>query len=514
MALQHLKKVRVAVSLILFLCALSLFLDFADLLPPRFVAAITMLQVVPSILRALSGFTTEMIAAACILLVTLVFGRVYCSSICPLGTLQDAFSRLNRGRNSARRFRYRRQTYLLHYGLFLLAAALAAGGSMFLLYFIEPFSTFGRLASTLLRPVAIASNNGIAAGLAALHSYAVFTVPFRVQSAGVIAVALVSLGVLFLMSYSRGRLFCNTLCPAGALLGLVARFSLVRITIDRAACRDCSLCEKVCKAGCIDSDGLRVDFNACVACFNCFDACPTVGLRFRRPRPTAEMPVNRRRRHVLRGAAGAVAVMVIPPDTVRALLPAPTGKSRSRLPVAPPGSGSIERFTSRCTACHLCVSKCPTQVLTPAFLEYGPGGVFQPRMDYSVSPCTYECVACGEVCPTGAILPLAPEAKKLVQIGKAKFVKDDCIVVTKKTECGACSEHCPTKAVHMIKSEGHFVPEVNEELCIGCGSCEHPCPSTPNKAIYVEANPVHLTAKKPESTKPVPAAGAGTDFPF
>ena len=514
MALRHLKKVRVAVSLILFLCALSIFLDLAGALPPRVVAAITTLQIVPAVLRALSGGAAALIAAACILLLTLIVGRVYCSSICPLGTLQDIFSRLNRGRNSVRRFRYRPQNYILHYGLLLLAAALAVGGSMTLLYLLEPFSTFGRLASTLLRPLAVAANNGVAAGLTALGSYAVFTVPFRVQSAVVIIGGVVSLAVLFVMSYTRGRLFCNTLCPAGALLGIVARYSLLKIAIDKSACKDCGLCEKVCKTGCMDSAEMRLDFNACVACFNCFDACPTVGLRFRRPRRQEEVPMNRRRRHVLRGAAGAAAMLVMPPDTLRAVLPAPTGKSRSLLPITPPGSGGIERFTSRCTACHLCVSQCPTQVLTPAFLEYGAGGIFQPRMDYSVSPCTYECTVCGNVCPTGAILPLTTDAKKLVQIGKAKFVRDDCIVITKKTECGACSEHCPTKAVHMVKTEGHFLPEVNDDICIGCGSCEHPCPSTPNKAIYVDANPVHLAAKKPETTKPAPAPGTGSDFPF
>ena len=110
-------------------------------------------------------------------------------------------------------------------------------------------------------------------------------------------------------------------------------------------------------------------------------------------------------------------------------------------------------------------------------------------MDYNLSTCNYDCVVCGQVCPSGAILPLEAEAKKLVQIGKARFV-------------------------NMVKSEGLFLPELNEDLCIGCGSCEHPCPSTPNKAIYVESNPVHLTAKKPESKKAEPQVKPGTDFPF
>ena len=518
MPLRRLRTVRVAASLLLFLPVLFMFIDLTGILPPWAANALTFLQIIPAVVKIFSGAGAAAIGLALVVIMTASFGRIYCSTLCPLGTLQDIFSRLNRKKNSRRRFLFRRQNYLLHYGILALTAALAMGGSLFLLNLLEPFSSFGRTAVTLLRPIAVLLNNGTASVLGAAHVYTLFTVPFRIPSPGAFALTFLFAGALFAMSYMRGRLFCNTLCPAGAFLGLVARVSLFRIVIDKAACKDCGLCEKVCKTGCIDSENMRVDFGACVGCFDCFDACPTVGLRYRAPRggtPGRSGPrVNRRRRTLLRSTAGA-AMMVLPGgDTLRAVLPVPTGKSRSKYPISPPGSGGTARFTSRCTACHLCVSACPTQVLSPAFLEYGPCGILQPRMDYSASTCNYDCVLCGQVCPSGAILPLAAESKKLVQIGKAKFVKDDCIVITKKTECGACSEHCPTKAVHMIKSEGLFLPEVNEELCIGCGSCEHPCPSTPNKAIYVESNPVHLAAKKPEVKKAEPQVKQGADFPF
>jgi ferredoxin len=518
MALHHLRTIRVVTSLLLFLPAVFMFIDLTGILPPWGVKALAAAQLIPAFVRIFSGIGAVATGLFLVLIMTLFFGRVYCSTICPLGTLQDVFSRLNRKRNSRRRFIFRRQNYLLHYGLLGLTAVLALGGSLFLLNLLEPFSNFGRTVVTLLRPAAVLLNNGTAALLGAAHVYMIFTVPFHLPSPGALALTSAFVGVLFTMSYMRGRLFCNTLCPAGALLGLIARVSFFRIVIDRSACKECGLCEKVCKTGCIDSEHMRVDFSACVGCFNCFHACPTVGLKYRPARARGAgnslRPVNRRRRTLLRGTVGA-ALMVLPgKDTLRVVLPVPTGKSRSKLPISPPGSGGTLRFTSRCTACHLCINACPTQVLSPAFLEYGPGGVLQPRMDYTLSTCNYDCVVCGQVCPSGAILPLEAEAKKLVQIGKARFVKDDCIVITKKTECGACSEHCPTKAVHMVKTEGLFLPEVNEDLCIGCGSCEHPCPSTPNKAIYVESNPVHLAAKKPESKKAEPQAKPGADFPF
>jgi ferredoxin len=143
-----------------------------------------------------------------------------------------------------------------------------------------------------------------------------------------------------------------------------------------------------------------------------------------------------------------------------------------RYPISPPGSISVDHFSSRCTACHLCISSCPTQVLFPSFLDYGIAGIFQPKMNYTASYCNFDCVICGQVCPTGAILPLDINIKKQVQIGKAYFAKDDCIVVTKKRDCGACSEHCPTKAVKMVPYEQRLVvPEVDDKICIGCGAC-------------------------------------------
>jgi NAD-dependent dihydropyrimidine dehydrogenase PreA subunit len=141
-------------------------------------------------------------------------------------------------------------------------------------------------------------------------------------------------------------------------------------------------------------------------------------------------------------------------------------------------------------------------------------GMFQPRLDTVAAYCTYDCTICGEVCPTGAVLPLALEEKKLTQLGKAKFVKENCVVETQKTDCGACSEHCPTKAVHMIPYQGLFLPEVRDQYCIGCGACEFSCPTVPYKAIYVDGNAVHQKAEKPKEEKLEQKVDTGSDFPF
>lgn len=178
------------------------------------------------------------------------------------------------------------------------------------------------------------------------------------------------------------------------------------------------------------------------------------------------------------------------------------GKRKGRKkwpPVTPPGSLSLERFKDKCTGCHICVVKCPSQVLRPAGLEYGFDYLLKPRMAYLSSYCNYECTICSEVCPAGAIMPITVEEKKSLQVGIATFFINRCIVKTEGTDCGACSEHCPTQAVHMVPYEGTLtIPQVNPDLCVGCGGCESICPVRPMRAIIVKSNVVHQTIVLPE----------------
>jgi ferredoxin len=175
----------------------------------------------------------------------------------------------------------------------------------------------------------------------------------------------------------------------------------------------------------------------------------------------------------------------------------------SRKPIMPPGAKNSGHFNAYCTGCQLCVTKCPMQVLKPAVLEYGISGITQPHLAFSTHVfCTYDCNICTSVCPTGALIKLPMEEKKLTQIGIAKLRLDMCEVITKETDCGACSEHCPTQAVHMIPyKNGLTKPEVTEDLCIGCGGCESICPVRPYQAIYVEGVATQIKAKKPQEAK-------------
>jgi polyferredoxin len=414
MELRHLKRIRRGVSIGLFVLSGFLFVDLGGVIPPQLTSIVVSFQFVPALVKTVSTFGLWTIGLAFIVVLTLAFGRVYCSSLCPLGTLQDFFIyftlRWKKRRHRRRWYDYKPPPYLIHYVLLAVLAVSALAGFFFLLNLLEPFSNFGRITGNVVRPLIVAANNGLASVLESFRSFSLYRIPTHGVEPEVIAGTILFLAVLAYLSIKHGRLFCNLLCPAGAVLGLLSRVALLKISIDRKTCNDCGLCEKVCKAQCINSETKAIDFAACVSCFNCMDACPTVGLKyegiFSRGRTAAKGPVNAARREFLKTSALplVLAAGVSPDSTTSA------GKSRSKNPVTPPGSLGIEHFSQHCTACQLCVSVCPTQVIRPAFVEYGVAGIFQPRMDYRVNYCTYDCVLCTSVCPTAAILPLALDA--------------------------------------------------------------------------------------------------------
>ena len=518
--MQWLKKFRVAVAVFVFLAVSFIFLDFGNISPSGVRTSLVSIQLIPSLIRTLILFSSAFIGLMCVLAVTILFGRVYCSTICPLGIVQDISIRIAQRINRRRRFKFKKPSYSIHYGLFLFTAVFAFSGSLVLLNLFEPFSNYGRILSNLISPSVVLANNMLGNILGLFGIFFLFQIPLLHITIITVLASFSFLGLVMYLSYNHGRLFCNLLCPAGALLGIISRFSIFKIVIDENNCKECGLCERVCKANCINSDLKEIDFAACIGCFNCIDGCPTSGMSYKgRWKKTSNILPS-----VSEGRRAVLMTSILP--ALGLLLPEIGQDSSIEMghrgfdeghthPISPPGSISIEHFSRLCTACHLCVSSCPTQVISPSFLEYGIAGIFQPKMNYAASYCNFDCVLCGQVCPTGAILPLELNVKKQVQIGKAHFDKEDCIVVTKKKDCGACSEHCPTKAVKMVPYEQRLVvPEVNDEICVGCGACEHACPVQPRKAIYVNSNSVHLTAKKPKSEKIKPSFDSKQDFPF
>ncbi len=509
--------------MVFFALTACLFLNFRDIGVLSIAKEVLFLQFVPSLLKLFN--TAALGAAGCVVVVmlTLLFGRVYCSTICPLGTLQDVIGFAARKRQGRRRFQYSAPHTLLRYAVFALTVISLLLGSGFLLNLLDPFSTFGRIFSNLVRPVVLLVNNAAATLLNQVGVHFLYQVQWAVIAPLSAGVAVVFLFLITWLAAKHGRLYCNTGCPVGTLLGLFSRISLFQIDIDTDLCNGCRLCESVCKARCIDSRNKQVDISRCVACFNCFAVCRKNGLRFKRMgrrRLSGKTPELERRGFILNSAVWVLGIAGIADQTKQIIESRPTTiPVRVTSPTSPPGSSSIAHFTATCTACHLCVSACPSRVLVPSFLEFGLLGMMQPRMNYHTGYCNYDCTACMEVCPSGAILPIGLEKKKLTQLGVAKFIKENCVVYTDNTNCGACSEHCPTKAVQMVPyanpvNRRLVIPEVRAEICIGCGGCEHACPTKPYKAIYVDGHPVHKLARKPAEEIIDERVDDEEDFPF
>ena len=310
------------------------------------------------------------------------------------------------------------------------------------------------------------------------------------------------------MTWKHGRTWCNTVCPVGTVLGLLSRFSLFKVRIDTAKCNGCGLCATKCKASCINSKEHAIDYSRCVDCFDCLGACKQKALVYnpslKKQQANVEVPVpsspdtdSSKRRFLVTGlvTAGAAPKLLSQAKESVARLEGKKAYKKEN-PITPPGSISREHFQQQCTSCHLCVSKCPSHILKPAFMEYGLAGMMQPTVSFEKGFCNFDCTVCGDVCPNGAILPISVEQKHLTQMGYVVFIEENCIVYTDGTSCGACSEHCPTQAVAMVPyKDGLTIPHVNKEICVGCGGCEYVCPARPFRAIYIEGNPVQKEAK-------------------
>ncbi len=533
-----LKLLRVVAAAVVFAGLTAALVDYRGAVPWHVGHTLASVQLVPSLVALLTGASLAL-AGVVLLALTLAFGRVYCSVICPLGVLQDviarAAGRLRRGKAPYARYE-RPWTRLRWIVLGATVAGIAAGAAGVTLALVDPYSNYGRIGSEIFRPLATLANNALVSPASAVGITALYRVVPAWTSAAVLHQPLILLGLLIVLVTLRGRLYCNTLCPVGTLLGWLANRAAFRLAIDPGACTKCAACLKVCKSQCLDLRTSTIDFSRCVACYNCIGACDRQGIGYRfawrrsaarplpaAPRAAATAGSGPDRRSFLAGAATVLTVSLgaalAPSLRGQAAPPAgagnrPDDREGDAPVILPPGAGSLDRFLDRCTSCHLCVSACPTHVLTPAFLEAGWAGLFKPRMDYSLAFCNYECLRCAEVCPDGAITRFALADKQLTKVGRARFDREKCIVVVKGTDCAACSEHCPTKAVNTVPFGNNLrLPEVHDELCIGCGACEFACPVQPQKAIVVTGLRRHGRAQKVVESKAVAPVPAG-DFPF
>jgi ferredoxin len=529
-----LKIFRAMAAAVMFAGLTAAFLDFRGAVPAAVSYTLASVQFVPSAVALVSGASFA-IACLVILGVTLAVGRIYCSVICPLGILQDVVTRVAGWvRRKQLLLPYRpARTWIRQLFLWGTVGGIAAGWAGLTLALFDPYSIFGRIVADLFRPLVTVANNALVGVVGLFGGEGLYRVVPQWAGVGALAVpALMLLAVVGVAAW-RGRLYCNSVCPVGTLLGLFSSRSAWRLSLDPALCRKCGDCLRVCSAQCIDLRAGTIDHSRCVSCYDCIGACDEHGIRYRwswrrAAAETAVWPVGaadpQRRAFLvttavaLTGAAGASKLRAQPTTAERANDGGPVSAGRPRRnyspAICPPGAVSVDRFVARCTACHLCISACPTHVLQPAFLQYGVAGFLKPRLDYTAAFCNFDCQRCAEVCPDGALDLLTLAEKQVTRIGVAELDLERCIVKTKGTDCAACSEHCPTKAVDTVPYGANLrLPQVNRETCIGCGACEYACPAQPHKAIVVTGKWQHGQAGRRLEEKATDPR-RGNEFPF
>lgn len=478
-------------------------------------------QLIPALSGALAGIFMSAFFFAIISLSALLFGRIYCSTVCPLGILQDLsiFAR----KTLKRKIPLIRGKFIIWYASTAIFIFFIFNGFGTAAGIMDPFSLFGKTAAYALRPIAVYIHN-TAGSLFEIFGFYPISPAVNTSFIPEFFAALFVFTVLLLtLAFFKGRFFCNVLCPAGAYLGMLSRFSLFKLSVHES-CTGCGKCEQICRSGCIDIKNKTIVNTRCVRCMDCRDICTAGSIRIvrlktfiKRETGSDAAVVNRRTMIISGGSALFLAMMP-------AGIAASGIFARSKHPF-PPGGKTRESFMAKCTGCGLCVSKCPTGVLIPAFLENGLGGFAQPLLDFRRGFCEYACTVCSSVCPSCAIMKITSAAKKTLSIGKAEFIESRCIVKTQNTACGACAEVCPTHAVTMIPyKEVLTIPHTDSQVCIGCGACEHQCPVRPLRAIIVTGSDRHTDVKTaieardnkaeektPARKKKKPPSG---DFPF
>lgn len=500
---------RAAVSAVVF-CAFTVgFLGAGPVFDLLF-TAVGAAQLFPGFARLAAGaFGGTAAVVVVIAALSAVLGRFYCSSLCPLGTAQDAASFLGHRLAGKKPFSFRPGLPPpLRAVAPILAVAAFAGGASTLAGVLDPYSLFGRFLNYALAPALRQAGNLLAPLVRNADLYWASDMGDFSPWAALAAAAAVA--AVLAAAFLRGRLFCNSLCPVGACLGALNAAAPFRVRMDGDACVACGACARVCAAECVDGANRFLDASRCVSCLSCLSVCPTGALRYGRVRRREESadktaasgnaPEGLSRRGFLKtaGAGGAMAALSLAaaPAARAAGEALPTAQPLE--PASPPGSGSLARFLASCTGCGLCVAKCPSGVLRPSVLKYGPRGFLAPYLDYEASYCQYECTLCADLCPTGALRKMALPDKQLTQMGTAALVREKCIVFTKKTACGACAEHCPTGSVRMVPSAtGIPEPVFDEAICVGCGACHHICPALPEKSITVAGKRIQGTALPP-----------------
>jgi 4Fe-4S binding domain. len=504
-----LKKIRLIIAAVFFVLLTLLFLDFTGVLHKWF-GWLAKIQLLPAIVAV------NVVVIVSLTLLTLIFGRIYCSIICPLGAFQDGVSAIaGKIKKRKNRFSYSPAVSWLRYGVLAIFIIAFIAGVGIIVSIFDPYAAYGRIASNLFAPLYRLVNNSLAWFVERFDSYAFYTIDVWIKGWITFGIAAITCIVVAILAWRNGRTYCNTICPVGTVLGFLSKFSIFRLTINTNKCTECKVCEHGCKASCIDIDTKSIDRSRCVTCFNCIDKCKFGAMSYAlvKTKKSAETysaesttdsatanndeQGGMTRRNILTlfglmAATSAVKAQQLYVDGGLAEIEDKKIPDRKN-PIAPPGALSDKNMKKHCTACQLCVSACPNNVLRPSDKL---ATFMQPEMSFERGYCRPECVECSLVCPTASIKPITPADKSALAIGHPVWIEENCVVNTEKLPCTACGRHCPTSAITFVAIDPNNrrslkLPVIDKELCIGCGACEYLCPARPFSAIYIEGNRTH-----------------------
>lgn len=237
-------------------------------------------QILPSALFLRSSISVTAGVTLFWLLFSFLFGRIYCSTLCPIGSLCDAVAWIRRKTTRKERcYRFAEPKNVRFSILWIYLATLLLGQLAFP-FLVEPWNIWRNIFAT-------ANPQTVGATWVALG------VPAAV---GMVSGAL-SLIFIAILSWRTGRGFCTGVCPIGTALGMVSAFSPTQIAIDPDRCVSCMKCEEVCPSQCVKVVSRYVDNSRCVRCLDCLDVCPAkaIGFTSNRNRPSSPLFIKQRK---------------------------------------------------------------------------------------------------------------------------------------------------------------------------------------------------------------------------